>query len=79
MLEAIGVGLREGARMAGISVSGGEIVQLEDLVKGFDLVGVAAGRVDLDKVLYGGDCRDRRSQKRCPRQRIVAGAQSVLR
>jgi phosphoribosylformylglycinamidine cyclo-ligase len=55
MLEAIGVGLREGARMAGISVSGGEIAQLQDIVKGFDLVGMAAGRVDLDKVLCGKD------------------------
>jgi phosphoribosylformylglycinamidine cyclo-ligase len=55
MLEAIGIGLRDGARMAGISVSGGEIAQLKDIVKGFDLVGMAVGRVDLDKVLCGKD------------------------
>jgi phosphoribosylformylglycinamidine cyclo-ligase len=55
MLDAIAVGLSEGASMAGISVSGGEISQLKDIVKGFDLVGMAAGRVDLDKVLNGKD------------------------
>lgn len=53
MLEAIGVGLRDGARRANISISGGEIAQLKDVVKGFDLVGMAVGRVDLDKVLCG--------------------------
>jgi phosphoribosylformylglycinamidine cyclo-ligase len=52
-LDAISIGLREGARMANISVSGGEIAQLKDIVKGFDLVGMAVGRVDLDKVLCG--------------------------
>jgi phosphoribosylformylglycinamidine cyclo-ligase len=55
MLDAIGVGLSEGARMANISISGGEIAQLKDIVKGFDLVGMAVGRVDLDKVLCGKD------------------------
>jgi phosphoribosylformylglycinamidine cyclo-ligase len=53
MLAAIGVGLRDGARMANISISGGEIAQLKDIVRGFDLVGMAAGRVALDKVLCG--------------------------
>jgi phosphoribosylformylglycinamidine cyclo-ligase len=52
-LDAISIGLSEGARMANISISGGEIAQLKDIVKGFDLVGMAAGRVDLDKVLCG--------------------------
>ena len=37
--------------MAEITISGGEIAQLEDIVKVFDLVGMAVGRVDLDKVL----------------------------
>jgi phosphoribosylformylglycinamidine cyclo-ligase len=53
MLDAIGVGLCAGARMAGISISGGETSQLKDIVKGFDLVGMAVGRVDLDKVVDG--------------------------
>jgi len=55
MLDAIGAGLCEGARMAQISISGGETAQLKDIVTGFDLVGMAVGRVDLDKVLYGQD------------------------
>ncbi len=53
MLDAIAVGLCEGARMANISISGGETAQLKDIVKGFDLVGMAVGLVDLDKVLCG--------------------------
>ena len=55
MLDAIGIGLCEGARMAGISISGGETAQLKDIVRGFDLVGMAVGRVDLDKVICGKD------------------------
>jgi phosphoribosylformylglycinamidine cyclo-ligase len=53
MLDAIGLGLCEGARMAQISISGGETAQLKDIVNGFDLVGMAVGRVDLDKVMSG--------------------------
>jgi phosphoribosylformylglycinamidine cyclo-ligase len=55
MLDAIGAGLCRGADMAGISISGGETAQLKDIVHGFDLVGMAVGRVDLDKVLSGKD------------------------
>jgi phosphoribosylformylglycinamidine cyclo-ligase len=55
MLDAIGVGLCEGARQAGVSISGGETSQLRDIVKGFDLVGMAVGRVALDRVLMGQD------------------------
>jgi len=53
MLDAIGKGLCEGAAMAEISISGGETAQLKDIVTGFDLVGMAVGRVDLDKVICG--------------------------
>jgi phosphoribosylformylglycinamidine cyclo-ligase len=55
MLDAIGAGLCEGARQAEISISGGETSQLKDIVRGFDLVGMAVGRVDLDKVICGRD------------------------
>ena len=44
MLDGIAIGLAEGARQAGISISGGEIAQLRDVVRGFDLVGTAVGR-----------------------------------
>jgi phosphoribosylformylglycinamidine cyclo-ligase len=53
MLEAIAVGLADGAAQAGISISGGEIAQLEDVVHGFDLAGTAVGTVPLDKILTG--------------------------
>jgi phosphoribosylformylglycinamidine cyclo-ligase len=53
MLDAIGAGLCAGAEMAGVSISGGETAQLKDIVNGFDLVGMAVGRVDLDKVMSG--------------------------
>ncbi|MBV9971441.1 MAG: hypothetical protein JO228_15775 [Xanthobacteraceae bacterium] len=55
MLDAIGAGLCEGARLAGISISGGETAQLRDIVRGFDLVGMAIGHVALDKVICGRD------------------------
>src|SRR5215813_12319453 len=57
MLDAVAVGLCEGARMAGISISGGETAQLKDIVTGFDLVGMAVGRVALDKVICGRDVK----------------------
>ncbi len=63
MLEAIGAGLAEGARQSNISISGGEIAQLKDIIKGhgeglgFDLAGSAVGRVDLDKINLGATVR----------------------
>jgi phosphoribosylformylglycinamidine cyclo-ligase len=59
MVEAIAEGLSVGARSANISISGGEIAQLRDIVKGyregygFDLAGTAIGTVPLDKILVG--------------------------
>jgi phosphoribosylformylglycinamidine cyclo-ligase len=58
MLDAVAAGLCEGARMAGVSISGGETAQLKDIVTGFDLVGMAVGRVALDKVICGRDVRE---------------------
>jgi phosphoribosylformylglycinamidine cyclo-ligase len=55
VLDAIAVGLAAGAAQAGISISGGEIAQLEDVVRGFDLAGTAVGIVPLDKILTGRD------------------------
>jgi phosphoribosylformylglycinamidine cyclo-ligase len=53
MLDGIAVGLAEGARQAGVSISGGEIAQLRDVVRGFDLVGTAVGTVPLDRIIVG--------------------------
>jgi phosphoribosylformylglycinamidine cyclo-ligase len=53
MLDSIAIGLADGAEQARISISGGEIAQLEDVVQGFDLAGTAIGTVPLDKVITG--------------------------
>jgi phosphoribosylformylglycinamidine cyclo-ligase len=59
MLDAISIGLAAGAEIAGISISGGEISQIKDIITGpcpgygFDLVGMAVGDVALDKINYG--------------------------
>jgi phosphoribosylformylglycinamidine cyclo-ligase len=55
MLGALAIGLAEGARQARISISGGEIAVLKDVVAGFDLVGMAVGLVPLDRVVVGRD------------------------
>jgi len=55
MLDGIAIGLTEGARQAGVSITGGEISQLRDVVRGFDLVGTAIGTVPLDRILIGRD------------------------
>jgi phosphoribosylformylglycinamidine cyclo-ligase len=58
MLDGIGAGLCKGAEIAQISISGGETAQLKDVIKGFDLVGMAVGRVSLEKVIDGGNVRE---------------------
>jgi phosphoribosylformylglycinamidine cyclo-ligase len=59
LLDDLSKGLCAGAEIAKISISGGEIAQLQDIIKGhkpgfgFDLVGTAVGRVALDTILVG--------------------------
>jgi len=55
ILGAIAIGLAVGAKEAGISISGGEIAPLKDVVRGFDLVGMAVGIVPLDRIITGRD------------------------
>src|SRR4051794_39237312 len=50
----IGVGLARGAQAAAIEIPGGELAQLGDLVRGFDLAGACFGVVRLDSVIDGG-------------------------
>ena len=63
-LDEIAKGLCQGAAAAGVSISGGEIAQLGDMIKGhgdgrgFDLVGMAAGTVALDSILTGAGIED---------------------
>jgi phosphoribosylformylglycinamidine cyclo-ligase len=57
MLDAISAGLFAGAKMAGISISGGETAQLKGMVHGFDLAGTAVGYVPLDKIIVGQEIK----------------------
>ena len=58
VLDQIAIGLTDGAKQAGISISGGEISQLPEMVEGIDLVGMAVGHVALDHIIEGQDIRD---------------------
>src|ERR1044072_6578248 len=49
----IGLGLARGAELAGIEIPGGELAQLGELVKGFDLAGACFGTVALDSIVTG--------------------------
>ena len=59
-LREIAVGLEEGARQAHISIPGGELAQVPEMIRGagdageaFDLVGTAVGVVPLDRIVTG--------------------------
>ena len=60
VLEAIGRGLHEGARQAGVVIVGGELAQVPEIVRGardgagFDLAATCIGLVPLDGVIDGG-------------------------
>jgi phosphoribosylformylglycinamidine cyclo-ligase len=58
MLDQIAIGLCEGAKLANISISGGETSQLPDIINGFDLAGTAIGYVNLKKILIGQDIKE---------------------
>src|SRR5713226_3224070 len=64
LLEALGRGLHEGAREAHVTIPGGELAQVPELLRphadgaSFDLVGTAIGTVPLDRVLVGQDVAD---------------------
>lgn len=49
----IGIGLRRGAELAGIVIPGGELAQLGEVVRGFDIAGACFGRVNLDEIVAG--------------------------
>ncbi|HSC70310.1 MAG TPA: phosphoribosylformylglycinamidine cyclo-ligase [Candidatus Methylomirabilis sp.] len=61
LLEQIGKGLHEGARQANISIPGGEIAQVREIIKGeregrgFDLAGACIGLVPTNRILVGQD------------------------
>jgi phosphoribosylformylglycinamidine cyclo-ligase len=51
--EEIGVGLARGAELAGIEITGGELAQLGELVRGVDVSGACIGKVALDGIVDG--------------------------
>jgi phosphoribosylformylglycinamidine cyclo-ligase len=51
--EEIGVGLARGAELAGVEITGGELAQLGELVRGVDVSGACIGRVPLDEIIDG--------------------------
>jgi phosphoribosylformylglycinamidine cyclo-ligase len=55
--EQIGVGLARGAELAGIEIPGGELAQLGDMVRGFDVAGACFGTVGLDAIVDGAAVR----------------------
>jgi len=64
LVREIGKGLREGAEIARISISGGETAIMENVITGeragyeFDLAGMAVGKVSLDKLIVGSTVQD---------------------
>lgn len=53
MTEQIGEGLAKGAKLANISLLGGETAVLPEVISGFDLAGACVGIADKDDVLEG--------------------------
>ena len=59
LLEQLMDGLKEGARLAGVAICGGEIAQVREMIAseregwGFDLVGMCVGHVRLDQLITG--------------------------
>jgi phosphoribosylformylglycinamidine cyclo-ligase len=49
----IAVGLARGAELAEIEIPGGELAQLGDIVRGFDIAGACFGLVKLDQIITG--------------------------
>ena len=63
LLAEIGVGLLEGAKQANITIPGGEISQIKEIIRserpgyGFDLVGTCIGLVGTDAIVAGADVK----------------------
>ena len=49
----IGTGLARGAELAGVEIPGGELAQLGDMVRGFDIAGTCFGTVALEAIVDG--------------------------
>ncbi len=49
----VGIGLNKGAEMANITIIGGELATIPEIVKGYDLVGTCLGCVRRDRIVDG--------------------------
>ncbi|MBI4332230.1 MAG: phosphoribosylformylglycinamidine cyclo-ligase [Chloroflexi bacterium] len=64
MVEDIGKGLYKGCEMAGINISGGEMAQVREMIKGrrrgkgFDIAGTCVGLVPMDRIIIGADVKE---------------------
>ncbi|MBI2955616.1 MAG: phosphoribosylformylglycinamidine cyclo-ligase [Chloroflexi bacterium] len=64
LLEGIAKGLCRGAELARVTITGGEIAQIRDIIKGeregygFDLVATAIGLIRLDSMIVGADIQE---------------------
>ncbi len=61
LLESLAKGLYRGAELARVTIPGGEIAQIREMIQGkrdgyaFDLVATCVGKVPLDRILTGAD------------------------
>jgi len=53
--SAVGRGLEAGAKMSNMTIVGGEIAVLPELVKGFDLAGTCLGMVEKSRIITGSN------------------------
>ena len=62
MLAELGAGLKRGAEQAGVEITGGELAQVPELLRGhpsprgFDLVAACVGTVGLEEIVTGERC-----------------------
>lgn len=65
LIEQIAKGLRKGAEIAEITIPGGEIAQIPDMLAdglpgiAFDIAGTAVGHVSLEKIITGHEIKNR--------------------
>ncbi len=57
LLAEVAAGLRRGAELAHITIPGGEIAQVREMVNGIDLVGTCVGLVPADRIVTGQHVR----------------------
>jgi len=57
IFSQLGRGLAEGARQGEVSISGGEISQVREIIQGIDLIGACIGHVRTDRINVGQHVR----------------------